>query len=969
MLTSRFARTSAAFVALVLSSLLGFGQSEGGFAVTGRVFDASTKESLIQAVVMIKADGQADRAILSDLDGFYNVKLLAGQYEMTVSYVGYEAKTSVVDIKGAAEIDFAMETMVLKEARVVADVAIERETPVAFSNIKPLQIQEELGSQPIPMILNSTPGVYASQEGSDDSGPSVTIRGFKQRNVSVMVDGIPVNGMEDGRVFWNNWRGLDLVTQTMQIQRGLGASKLALPAIGGTVNIITQGIEGKKKITYKQEGGSFGMLRSTFAANTGRLDNGWGLTALGSIYRQGGIYQGAFQRSWFYYAKLSKSVGKHVFSLSALGSPASSSSRGYQQRIATFDANYARSLFSGSDSEYSTMQDYFGQLTAIEMSNLSQQPRREAIYALNQAFGYSEDGGFDPYTTEAFEDHMAQTDFIDTTGLRTFGTDYNVHWGYLNGEVKNERLSNSHQPLMFFRHSMNVSERLYLSTTAYAAIARVGSVRLDNYLGAGDYSPSGQVDFDKYWETNTVGGFFGPPIDPVYSDSLLKSTRILRSSNSNFSWFGALSTMRLELSEDFTFSGGIDLRTYHGESYATVYDLLGGDYMIDNFDLNDSEPMHRVGDTIAYHNDSFVRWAGVFGLLEYKGPTSNAFLNVSGVTQGYHRVDYFKEFDAAGQPNSSIWKWIPGYTVKAGGNHKIDSHNNVFVNIGLLNRTPVFRNVFDFDNELFANIKNEVINSVELGASHSKGIFSCNVNAYYTDWNNRPIFGGLGFEDPVTGRRVRVNIPSMSALHKGIETDFALRLNNELTAEGYFSYGDWRWTSSEDSLQLIDAETNVPFLDSEGQPAVISYNAAGVSVGDAPQTTASLGLRWSYKGFYLKPRYTYFARYYSEFDPFTLYDENEGRESWRIPDYGLLDLHVGYRFELGNYPVNLRISGLNVLNTTYIVNAQNNDATGEWYYRNGVTKYPIFENNFDAASSAVYMGYGFRTNVSLTISL
>ena len=72
------------------------------------------------------------------------------------------------------------------------------------------------------MILNSTPGVYATQAGSDDNGPSISIRGFKQRNVSVLVDGIPVNDMESGAVFWNNWFGLDLVTQTMQVQRGLG---------------------------------------------------------------------------------------------------------------------------------------------------------------------------------------------------------------------------------------------------------------------------------------------------------------------------------------------------------------------------------------------------------------------------------------------------------------------------------------------------------------------------------------------------------------------------------------------------------------------------------------------------------------------------------------------------------------------------------------------------------------------------
>ena len=412
-------KTSAAFAALVLFSGALIAQTNSGARLSGRVYDALSLEPLVQAVVVVKSEGRPDQPVLSNLDGFYGIALQSGKFEVVVRYVGYEAKTQSVDVgKQDIELNFALETTVLKEARVVADVAIERETPVAFSNIKPLQIQEELGSQPIPMILNSTPGVFASQEGSDDTGPSVTIRGFKQRNVSVMVDGIPVNSMETGSVFWNNWRGLDLVTETMQVQRGLGASKLALPAIGGTINIMTKGIESKRKLTFKQEGGSFGMWRSSLAFNTGKNEKGWGFTGLGSIYRQGEIYQAAFQESWFYYGKVSKSIGKHVLSFSALGSPATQSRRGFQQRIATLDPDYARKLFNGTEEEYQQMQAYLGELTEITNMQppLGLDEKDEAIAQLNQTFGYHDDEGFSPTTTGAFEEHMSQTDFIDTTG-------------------------------------------------------------------------------------------------------------------------------------------------------------------------------------------------------------------------------------------------------------------------------------------------------------------------------------------------------------------------------------------------------------------------------------------------------------------------------------------------------------------------------------------------------------------------
>ena len=203
-------RTACLFAFLL--GALGLDAQQSG-KVYGVVCDAITGETLIQASIRMGDGGTA-----TDFDGRYELLLPYGEHEITVQYIGYESQTRRVTIDGASfQLNWLLATIVLREAEVVADVAIERETPVAFSNIKPVQIQEELGSQPMPMILNSTPGVYATQAGSDDNGPSISIRGFKQRNVSVLIDGIPVNDMESGAVFWNNWFGLDMVTQTMQV--------------------------------------------------------------------------------------------------------------------------------------------------------------------------------------------------------------------------------------------------------------------------------------------------------------------------------------------------------------------------------------------------------------------------------------------------------------------------------------------------------------------------------------------------------------------------------------------------------------------------------------------------------------------------------------------------------------------------------------------------------------------------------
>ena len=129
----------------------------------------------------------------------------------------------------------------------VADIAKDRKTPVAVSTIKEAQIVEKLGNQEFPEILKSTPSIYTTKGGGGFGDGRMNVRGFDTNNSAVMINGVPVNGMEDGAVYWSNWSGLSDVTSAMQIQRGLGSSKLAIASVGGTVNIITRAADKKKR--------------------------------------------------------------------------------------------------------------------------------------------------------------------------------------------------------------------------------------------------------------------------------------------------------------------------------------------------------------------------------------------------------------------------------------------------------------------------------------------------------------------------------------------------------------------------------------------------------------------------------------------------------------------------------------------------------------------------------------------------
>ena len=150
----------------------------------------------------------------------------------------------------------------------VTDIAKDRKTPVAVSTLKEAAMVEKLGNQEFPEILNSTPSVYTTKSGGGFGDSRINIRGFSQENIAVMVNGMPVNDMESTKVYWSNWAGLSDVTSAMQVQRGLGASKLAIASVGGTINIITRAADKKKGGTVSIGIGNDGYKKALFAYNT-----------------------------------------------------------------------------------------------------------------------------------------------------------------------------------------------------------------------------------------------------------------------------------------------------------------------------------------------------------------------------------------------------------------------------------------------------------------------------------------------------------------------------------------------------------------------------------------------------------------------------------------------------------------------------------------------------------------------------
>ena len=128
----------------------------------------------------------------------------------------------------------------LPSITVTSTRAIRGETPVPFSEINYSDFIPTYTTQDIPRLLSQMPSIITfSQSGNDIGYSNLTMRGFNQRRISVMINGIPQNDPEDHNVYWIDFPDFLPNVQQIQIQRGAGLNNYGQAAIGGSINFNT----------------------------------------------------------------------------------------------------------------------------------------------------------------------------------------------------------------------------------------------------------------------------------------------------------------------------------------------------------------------------------------------------------------------------------------------------------------------------------------------------------------------------------------------------------------------------------------------------------------------------------------------------------------------------------------------------------------------------------------------------------
>lgn len=270
-------------------------------ALRGSVIDSSNSVPVVHATVKILPIGDST---LTDFYGVFNFHgIPPGHYRLEAEAPGFE-RTSVEAVAPGPSVRISLlrKTYRLQPIIVTGQIATERHSPVTFSNLTSKTIKEQFTVQDVPVLLSQLPSITEYSENGEGIGYSyITMRGFDQRRISIMINGIPQNDPEDHNVYWIDVPDLQASTSMIQVQRGAGNEIYGAPAIGGSINLETTDLGTKRQLSF-----SFGE-GSTGESNTGSFMNrlfGTGYTRRYSATFGSGLVDGKYT----FYAHLAKNM-------------------------------------------------------------------------------------------------------------------------------------------------------------------------------------------------------------------------------------------------------------------------------------------------------------------------------------------------------------------------------------------------------------------------------------------------------------------------------------------------------------------------------------------------------------------------------------------------------------------------------------------------------------------------------------
>lgn len=723
--------------------------------VTGKIIDAEMNAALPGANIVEKG---TTNGTTTNFNGEFTLTTQSSSGSLVITYIGFGSKT--IPFTGSQDlgtimllIDNSLDEVIIVGSGLI-DLAEDRRTPIAVSTVRASEIQAKVGTSDVTATLVNTPSVYVAGQASGFGDSRISVRGFEQDNTAFLLNGQPINGMEDGKMYWSNWSGMSDIASAIQIQRGLGSSKLAISSVGGTVNFVT-------KSTDRRQGGfiSTGVanndyFKSTVGYSSGLTETGWGVSAMLTHWQGDGYNLGTSGEGQNYFVSVGyKASDSHNFNFLITGAP--------QQHDQNFSKRISTYLERGR--KYNDNYGYYNGKFLTERTNYYHKPVANLNWDWNindnstlstvLYASWGRGGGTGNYGRSSGRIRDAETGLIDFDAIAA-NNRQKGQGSFANGAYLLRASANNHN--------------------WYGIVSNFETELTDNVtLNAG-------LDLRTYYGTHyrQVVNFIG--LDSWKEDVNLRGADHQRNPDEN--------VIRI-----------IDQNYSINPWYAT---------------FNTADEDQRIN----YDYSETINYGGAFTQVEYASEDFSAFFQGSVSSQSHQRLDrydYVEAYKDAEKVNNIGYNLKAGGSylinqdnsiyVNAGYYSRQPYHDNIYLNF--TNQVnPLTQNEkilgleagYAFKSQYFTANLNLYRTSWKDRVTSSSSVLS----------SDTEIGGNIIPE----GTQVFTTNEGVEQLHSGIELDLVAKITDRLKLKGFTSIGDWKYvgdavtTTRDDNRVVLDVE-------------------------------------------------------------------------------------------------------------------------------------------------------------------
>ncbi|WP_406844940.1 TonB-dependent receptor [Flavobacterium soyae] len=643
------------------------------------------------------------------------------------------------------------------------------------------------------------------------------VRGLDSENGTMMLNGMTMNKIYDGRPQWNNWGGLNNVLRNQEFSVGTAASNYTFGGVLGTQQIFTRASLYRKgtQLTFSGSNTTY-SLRAIVTYASGMDINGWAyVVSAGKRWAAEGYFEGTnFDADSFFISVEKKLNKKNSLNFTGFYTP---NSRGKNSP----NTNEVTSLMGEKYNSYWGFQN-------DEKRNARIKTVEEPLFMLNHYFKIDEKTN------------------LNSSVMYQFGKVGNSNIDYQNAD--------SPDPV-YYRKMPSYFSSLYAK---------------DKGEFSGEFTPdyenaekskltflaNSQIDWNAMYLANQKPGQNG--YEPT------KSHYVLYEDRTDDKTFAVNSNLNTQLTPNISFDGGVTYQNLKSHNFQYLLDLLGGKYFedIDPFykgDLSQSDlqnPNRQVikGDIYGYNYNFFANTINAFTQFKFSYNKTEFYLAQSYSVSNYQREGLYQN---GIYPTTSLGKSekinFENFGFKGGFTYKISGKQWLFFNGAHLTRAPSLRNTFSnsrLNNNIVDGIESENITSAEANYVYRSPKLKLRLTAFYTLIKNTSktsffyaegIFdNGAGYD--ATDAFVSQTLRNLDKKNTGAELSFEYQISSTFKTTLSAAYGNYIYSSNPNVLITNDAnaakdgaQTTFDF----GKAYLKNYKQAGT-----PQNALSLGLEY-----------------------------------------------------------------------------------------------------------------------------